>query len=222
MENTVFIIHQLYLFLSVHCWLRAVGTRTPQPCGSAHRPASSVLGGQPPRPPPHPTVPQIFALVRGSSSTRSDHPGLGGGRGLQVSSWRSCDAGRASRGLDPSRKALPPPLSHSGKLGAASTQTGEAEVGSRLTLWKWRRPARATGPGSAPRALPGARQTPRGRAGRGLTFAGNPAGRDGGSDRLGPPHSTRFARVAPAPPPPPPPWRVGSIPFVRIYGERLQ
>lgn len=36
------------------------------------------------------------------------------------------------------------------------------------------------------------------------------------------PRPTRFARVALELPPPPPPWRVGSIPFVRIYGERLQ
>lgn len=30
------------------------------------------------------------------------------------------------------------------------------------------------------------------------------------------------AAAASPPPPPPPPRRVGSIPFVRIYGERLQ
>ncbi|XP_047680646.1 basic proline-rich protein-like [Prionailurus viverrinus] len=34
--------------------------------------------------------------------------------------------------------------------------------------------------------LPGARRAPRGRAGRGLTFVGNPAGRDGDADRSGP------------------------------------
>lgn len=45
---------------------------------------------------------------------------------------------------------------------------------------------RATGPASAHRALPGARQTPRGRSGRGLTFVGNPAGRDSQGDRSGP------------------------------------
>lgn len=36
------------------------------------------------------------------------------------------------------------------------------------------------------------------------------------------PRPTRFARVALALLPPPPPRRMGSIPFVRIYGERLQ
>lgn len=36
------------------------------------------------------------------------------------------------------------------------------------------------------RALPGARPASRGRTGRSLTFAGDPAGRDGCGDRSGP------------------------------------
>lgn len=58
--------------------------------------------------------------------------------------------------------------------------------GMRLVLWKLHRPSAARDLTSAPRALPGARRASRGPAGRSLTFARDPAGRDSGGDRSRP------------------------------------
>ena len=142
------------------------------------------------------------------------------------------DAGSASPRPPPLAGALPPPpLALWGSRGAQYPGGGSRGWGGRdrLTLWKLSRPAATAGPASAHRPLPGARQTPRGRAGPGRAGPDprwKPRGPRRRRRQLRAPRSTRFARVAlaplPPPPPPPPPRRLGSIPFVRIYGERLQ
>lgn len=186
MENTVFIIHQLYLFCH-HCWLRAAGTGTRHPgrvstracCGAAWE--GSALD-------PHLAPLQGFALMgreqrpRGARGPAS-RPGRGGGcRPIPDVQREAAASARARR---PPWEPCPAPLPLWGPRGAQYPGRRRGG-GDRPTLLKLRRPAATAGPASAHRALPGARQTPRGRPGRGLTFAGNPAGRHGGDHRSGP------------------------------------
>lgn len=125
---------------------------------------------------------------------RAEAQGWGGGRDCRSS------PGRPGRCWERSPRQPPPPgvplpsLSLPGELGAPSTQAGKAGVGSgasgggggEIGCHFGSCAGRAAAPASAHRELPGARRAPRGRAGRGLTFVGNPAGRDGDADRSGP------------------------------------
>lgn len=173
-------------FLSLHCWLRAESTRTrhrgrvstPACCRAAWE--GSTLG-------PHLTPPQIFDLV--GREQQQEERGTGHPSQREGGSCRSIldvlrDAGSASP-CPAASHGRPPPLPFWRTRGTQHPATG-SRVGNSLTLWKLRRPATTAGPASAHRALPGARRTPRGWAGRGLTFAGNPSGRDSSGDRSGP------------------------------------
>lgn len=227
MENTVFIIHQLYLFChsTAGSELRAQGLASR--AGSPHGPAGERPGRAAPQP-PHLTPPQIFPLTGRERQRRgargpAPRPGTAEGAAGQFLDVQR-DAGSASPRPPPLAGALPPPLSLSGDLGEPSTQAGEAEGGrvpaDSLEVEQARRDRWSSlCAQTAPRGQTDA-QGP-GRAGPDLRW--KPRGPRRRRRQLRAPRSTRFARVALAPlPPPPPPRRLGSIPFVRIYGERLQ
>lgn len=148
----------------------------------------SSLGGQCPRPPPRPT-PGVRLDGAGAAAERSQGPsiqaGEGRGGGCRPIPDVQREAAARPRARRPPWEPCPSPLPLWGPRGAQYPGR-RRRGGDRPTLWKSRRPAATAGPASAHRALPGARQTPRGRPGRGLTFAGNPAGRHGGDHRSGP------------------------------------
>ncbi|XP_046928463.1 basic proline-rich protein-like [Lynx rufus] len=135
----------------------------PSPASPAS-PAATERHRAPPPPPP--------AALRGSSrppAAREVPPDL---PGASLSKSRADAAGA---------RVLP------------SVPPGPGERAARSFPTWFRGIGRATGHGQrvGPAAellpeLPGARRAPRGRAGRGLTFVGNPAGRDGDADRSGP------------------------------------
>ncbi|XP_030191327.1 basic proline-rich protein-like [Lynx canadensis] len=136
----------------------------PSPASPASPAATERHRAPPPPPPP--------AALRGSSrppAAREVPPDL---PGASLSKSRADAAGA---------RVLP------------SVPPGPGERAARSFPTWFRGIGRATGHGQrvGPAAellpeLPGARRAPRGRAGRGLTFVGNPAGRDGDADRSGP------------------------------------
>lgn len=195
MENTVFIIHQLYLFChsTAGSELRAQGP--PDPAGSPHGPAGEQPGRAAPRPPPHPT-PEFCVNGGEEAAERSEgrSTGLGRRTGLQVKSWAPWEMlGEVPAPASSPWSPAPVSLASWGIRGAqhpgresGGGERGEWGGGGETGCHFGSCAGRAAAPASAHRELPGARRAPRGRAGRGLTFVGNPAGRDGDADRSGP------------------------------------
>lgn len=106
----------------------------------------------------------------------------------------------------------PPPAcrAHCGRPAPSLSR----ELGVRRPVVRSSLPTPDSDPGGEARPPSLRAQSAPGPAGRGATSALSPAGRDRPSQR-----STRFARVSRRPPLG---RRVGNVPFVRIYGERLQ
>lgn len=114
-------------FLSLHFWLRAVGTRTARPGWVSTRACwGAAWKGSPLPPPPHPTLDFRFK-EGGAAAERSD--GLSTQAGEEEGECRAipdCPErcwSPAGAGLHPLES--PPPLSVSRELGALNAQEGE-------------------------------------------------------------------------------------------------
>lgn len=201
-------------FLSLHCWLRAVGTRTggrgrvsaPACRGQAWE--DSLLG-------PLLALPQISALLGREQQRRgagSGRPGLRGGRGggCRASPGRAERCGERSLRRAASHGSRPAPLFSQGTRGAQHPSRESLGKG-RLTL---RKLCRSLGPRVQPARTQGS-QGPPGRVGPDLLREPRRPRRRRLRARLNA-ICTGGPRAAAAS------SRVGSVPFVRIYGERLQ